>query len=377
VIVYSGTKSQFHSDVMTNDIGGIIATTFKAVTGHSTKRSEIDSWTNSLRFMHDVVEDPAIPEDAGVAIEYHIPRSSKRIDFILTGADESRADTAVLVELKQWQHADLTTKDAVVTTVFSGKPQETAHPSYQAWSYKRLIEDYNETVRHEKIQLLPCAYLHNYEPDNVINNPFYAQYTTEAPVFLKPDALKLQAFIKRHIKYGDRNKLLYRIDQGRIKPSKSLADSLASMIKGNQEFVMVDDQKIVYETALALAAQASTGQKHVLIVEGGPGTGKSVVAINLLVALTNKELVAQYVTRNSAPRLVCEVRPGLRARHNYASRPGRKAGGDFSAKIAEAGSRKTDMRFMRDHRRKKKGTRSLLPGYLAGLDNALQELETA
>jgi hypothetical protein len=115
----------------------------------------------------------------------------------------------------------------------------------------------------------------------------------------------------------------HRIDQGRIKPSKSLADSLASMIKGNQGFVMVDDQKIVYETALALAARAGTGQKHVrpgfrarhnyasrpgLIVEGGPGTGKSVVAINLLVTLTDKELVAQYVTRNSAPRLVYEAK---------------------------------------------------------------------
>ncbi len=308
MIVYSADKARFRQDVMSNDIGGIIFDTFKAVTGHSTPRNQILAWANSLQYMERVIADPAIPEDAGVAIEYHIPRSSKRIDFILTGADAAQTDTAVLVELKQWQHADLTTKDAVVTTVFSGGPRETAHPSYQAWSYKRLIEDYNETVRHEKIQLLPCAYLHNYEPDSVINNPFYAQYTTEAPVFLKPDALKLQAFIKRHIKYGDRNKLLYRIDQGRIKPSKSLADSLASMIKGNQEFVMVDDQKIVYETALALATQAGTGQKHVLIVEGGPGTGKSVVAINLLVALTNKELVAQYVTRNSAPRLVYEAK---------------------------------------------------------------------
>lgn len=304
MIVYSGTKSQFQNDVMTNDIGNIIYSAYQGATGRRTKRSEIDSWTNSLQYMERVLRDDAIPNDAGVAIEYHIPRSSKRIDFILTGADAANTDTAVLVELKQWQQAALTAKDAIVSTVFSGGPQETAHPSYQAWSYKRLLEDYNATVQEERINLHPCAYLHNYEPDGVIDHPFYAQYTKAAPVFLKPDALKLQEFIKRNIRRGDSNKLLYRIDHGKIKPSKSLADSLAGMLQGNQEFVMVDDQKIVYETALALADKAATGTKQVLIVEGGPGTGKSVVAVNLLVALTNKDLVAQYVTRNSAPRLV-------------------------------------------------------------------------
>lgn len=244
MIVYSGTKSQFQNDVMTNDIGNIIYSAFQGATGRRTRREEINSWTNSLQYMERVLRDSAIPADAGVAIEYHIPRSSKRIDFILTGTD-----AAVLVELKQWQAAQLTTKDAIVSTVFSGGPQETAHPSYQAWSYKRLLEDYNATVQEEHINLYPCAYLHNYEPDGVITHPFYQQYTKEAPVFLKPDALKLQEFIKRNIRRGDSNKLLYRIDHGKIKPSKSLADSLASMLQGNQEFVMVDDQKIVYETA--------------------------------------------------------------------------------------------------------------------------------
>jgi len=290
MIVYTADKARFRQDVMSNDIGGIIASTFKSVTGHNTNR-----------------DLPAIPATTGVAIEYHLPRSSKRIDFILTGKDAQHTDTAILVELKQWQQADLTAKDGIVVTTFKGGPQETPHPSYQAWTYKCLLQDYNQTVQEEKINLYPCAYLHNYAPDNTITNPFYAQYTKEAPVFLKPDALKLQEFIKRNIKHGDRagrDGLLYRIDNGKIKPSKNLADSLASMLQGNQEFVMVDDQKIVYETALAQARQAATGQKHVLIVEGGPGTGKSVVAINLLVELTKQEMVAQYVTRNSAPRLV-------------------------------------------------------------------------
>ena len=101
---------------------------------------------------------------------------------------------------------------------------------------------------------------------------------------------------------------MYRIDHGKIKPSKSLADHLASMLQGNEEFTLVDDQKVVYEAALTEAARASLGRKRVLIVQGGPGTGKSLVAVNLLVAMTNRELVVQYVTRNSAPRVVYEAK---------------------------------------------------------------------
>ncbi|MFO7557238.1 MAG: DNA/RNA helicase domain-containing protein [Desulfobacterales bacterium] len=292
---------------MTNDIGNIIHHAFKKATGGSTSKSEIDSWINSLQYMDRVLTDGNIPDDAGITIEYHIPQSSKRIDFILTGKDGLNQDSAILIELKQWEHASLTAKDAIVSTWFKHGIKETPHPSYQAWSYKCLLEDFNQTVQQEKIQLYPCAYLHNYEQDDVITNKFYDEYTQKAPVFLKRDALNLRDFIKHHIKYGDKNRIMYRIDHGKIKPSKNLADQLVSMLHGNKEFVMIDDQKVVYETAIKYAKKSTAKQKRVLIVEGGPGTGKSVVAINLLVELTRLELVARYVTRNSAPRLVYEA----------------------------------------------------------------------
>lgn len=308
MIVYSSTKAQFQKDVMTNDIGNIIYTAYKTATGRRTGKPEIDSWINSLQYMDRVLTGGDIPDDAGVAIEYHIPQSSKRIDFILTGKDNQDRETAILIELKQWQHATLTSKDAIIITRFKHGETETPHPSYQAWSYKRLLEDFNQTVQENDIQLYPCAYLHNYEQDDVITNDCYREYTQKAPVFLKSDALKLREFIRANVKYGDKDQIMYRIDHGKIKPSKNLADQLASMLQGNDEFVMIDDQKIVYETAIAQALESSAENKNVLIVEGGPGTGKSVVAINLLVALTNRELVSQYVTRNSAPRVVYEAK---------------------------------------------------------------------
>lgn len=308
MIVYSATTAKFHSDVDSNDIGNIILNAYKSVTGHNTGKAEIDSWANSLQYMDRVLWDDEIPDDAGVAIEYHIPKTSKRIDFILTGLDAKSRESAVLIELKQWSHAYSTTKDAIVSTRIGHGLVETPHPCYQAWSYKSILEDFNQTVQEEAIQFYPCAYLHNYAPDSVIAHAFYADYIKKAPLFLKDDAEKLRRFIKQHVKYGDKSRLMYRIDQGKIKPSKALADQLSSMLKGNEEFVMIDEQKVVYETALALVQKAARGRKQVFIVEGGPGTGKSVVAISLLVALTGREAVVQYVTRNSAPRKVYEAR---------------------------------------------------------------------
>jgi DUF2075 family protein len=258
--------------------------------------------------MDRIMQDAMIPNDCGIAIEYQIPQTGKRIDFIISGQNEDSKDSVILIELKQWSEARLTSKDSIVETFVGGRIGEHTHPSYQAWSYATLLQGFNEVVYKENIQLHPCAYLHNYVEDGVIRNEFYAEYINKAPVFLKSDAIKLREFIKKHVRYGDRTNILYRIENGKIKPSKMLADSITKMIKGNQEFVMIDDQKVVYENAIALAKHASEKNKQVLIVKGGPGTGKSVVAINLLVELTKLGLLTQYVSKNAAPRAVYEAR---------------------------------------------------------------------
>lgn len=306
MIVYSSTKKGFLDDVLSGSVEKQILTSFVREMGHSTGKSEQKSWQNSMQYMSNIMHDSEIPDDVGVAIEYKIPRTSKRVDFIITGTNENGNGAAIIIELKQWSDGiNLSDKDGIIDTDFYG---EVNHPSYQAWSYAALLEDYNENVQNNQIQLSPCAYLHNCELDKVICNDFYKVHIDKAPVFLKQDAKKLQDFIKRFVKRGDNREVLYAIENGRIRPSKNLADSLASMLAGNQEFVLIDDQKLVYETALKLANESGDATKNVLIVEGGPGTGKSVVAINLLTELTNRRQVAQYVTRNSAPREVYQIK---------------------------------------------------------------------
>lgn len=304
MIVYQSTKDGFLKDVLSNDIDTIIHQAYFDHLGRHTSPNEVLSWSNSMMYMNTLLADHGIPGDSGISIEFHIPLTSKRIDFIITGLNQEQQEQVIIIELKQWSAAQLTEKDAVVKTRFQYGISETAHPSYQAWSYAAMIKDYNQTVQDEKISLIPCAYLHNYTPDNVITNPFYEEHLAKAPVFLKPDALKLREFIKKFVKYGDNKDILYKIENGRLRPSKQLADSLVSMLNGNQEFIMIDDQKIVFETALKMVKLAGQDKKQVLIVEGGPGTGKSVVAINLLVELTKQGLVTKYVSKNAAPRAV-------------------------------------------------------------------------
>lgn len=308
MIVYESTKQLFVEDVVQDRIEENIDRRFYEKMGYHTSKSERDAWKNSMQYMLKVLIDNNIPGNVGIAIEFKIPNTSKRVDFIITGKDGKFKNSAIIIELKQWTEAEIVNgKDGIVQAFTGHALREVTHPSYQAWSYATTIEDYNETVQQEQIDLHPCAYLHNYvtvTPPTLLSDN-YKDYLEKAPAFVKGDVEKLRDFINKYIKYGDDKETLYMIENGKIRPSKSLQDALSNMLKGNQEFVMIDDQKLVYETALQMARNSyRDGKKRVLIVKGGPGTGKSVLAVNLLVKLTNENMVCSYVTKNAAPRNV-------------------------------------------------------------------------
>ncbi|MFK3910059.1 DNA/RNA helicase domain-containing protein [Pseudomonas monteilii] len=308
MIVYAATKTQFLQDNDNDDIEDVILRHYTEATGKKVAASEIRSWQSSLTYMAKVLRDEGLPGNAGLAIELHIPQSSKRIDFLLTGFDQAQAKKAVLIELKQWSQATATTKDAIVKTSLGGSLVETIHPSYQVWSYAALLEGFNEAVYDKSIEVRPCAYLHNYTADGVIDAPHYQPHTAKAPLFLKgPSELqKLRGFLKQHIAQGDDKAVLYELSNGKIRPSKALADALSNLMKGKDEFVLIDDQKAVFESVLVAASQASETAPRVVIIEGGPGTGKTVLAINLLVRLTALQRYSRYVSKNAAPRKVYE-----------------------------------------------------------------------
>ena len=305
MIVYQESCETFMADVRESNIDFVIHSQFQQKLHHRTSESEVNSWKNSMQYMKNVLEVAEVPRDAMVTIECQIPQTSKRIDFILTGLDEKKQSNAVIIELKQWSEAESTTKDAVVRTFVGGGNREVSHPSYQAWSYADLLTNFNRSVEENQIQLSPCAFLHNCEDRTALTLPFYQTHINKAPIFFKRDVRLLADFIKQFVKYGDTENIMEMIENGEIRPSKALADSVVGLLNGNQEFTLIDDQKIVFETAIQLVDRAITEKKkQVLIVEGGPGTGKSVVAINLQARLTGNQKLVHYVSKNSAPRSV-------------------------------------------------------------------------
>ena len=305
MIVYQESCETFMADVRESNIDFVIHSQFQQKLHHRTSDKEVESWKNSMQYMKNVLEVAEVPRDAMVTIECQIPQTSKRIDFILTGLDEKKQSNAVIIELKQWKNAEATQKDAVVITALGGGNREVSHPSYQAWSYADLLTNFNRSVEENQIQLSPCAFLHNCEDRTALTLPFYQTHINKAPIFFKRDVRQLADFIRKFVKYGDSQNIMEMIENGEIRPSKALADSVVGLLNGNQEFTLIDDQKIVFETALQLVDRAITEKKkQVLIVEGGPGTGKSVVAINLLARLTGNQKLVHYVSKNSAPRSV-------------------------------------------------------------------------
>jgi len=310
MIVYENTLDNFKQAVVLNQISDEIISKFKENCLSGGSESEIRSWNNSLHFMKDVLDYPEIPLDCKVAIEYNIPQTSKRVDFMILGSDSSKKDNLIIVELKQWSKVskiDDIFEHTVIQTALGGGERATAHPCYQAYSYKVLIENYCDEVELESNHIHPCAYLHNLDNtyNSILEDEIYSEWISEAPAFYRQDVLKLRKFINEYIKaksYDD--KLLYKIDYGRIKPQKTLQDSLDSMLCGNEEFKLIDEQVVAYDMIMKTISNAQKDKKkHTIIITGGPGTGKSVLAINVLFkCISVLNLNASYITKNSAPR---------------------------------------------------------------------------
>ena len=308
MLIYDGLKSDFMADTENDVLETKLYDTIKQKMNRSTGLSELNSWRNSLKEMYITLNDSAIPSDAGVAIEYNIPQTSKRVDFLISGYDDNNKGNVIIIELKQWEQLQAVEgHEAIVETYTGGANRRVVHPSYQAWSYAALIKDYNQYVQDEDVELHPCAYLHNYprKDNDPLDAKQYEDVLSDAPAFTYGQSDALRNFIKKNIKTGDGEDTLVKIEHGKIKPSKQLQDSICGMLKGNKEFIMLDEQKVVYETILNLSTKCQKdNKKRTIIVEGGPGTGKTVVAINLLAELTKREQFAQYVSKNSAPRIV-------------------------------------------------------------------------
>ena len=308
MIVYSANKRLFVQDVKSNVIATKIFDLIREKGLNAGQEREFAAWHNAMKFMRDIVDDSEIDDEVQIAIEYNIPQTSKRVDFIIIGADATDKDNIVIVELKQWSKAEVVDDDMhfSVRTYVANDKRIVCHPSYQAYSYSRFLSNYSQAIHERNIHLVPCAYLHNYLPayKSALSAEIYRDWFTSAPFFVMDEVKQFTEFVKKYVtKKSSRGDLLFMIDHGRIKPTKSLQDALATMVRGTPVFDLLDEQAVCYDMCVRTMLQClKDRKKRTLLIQGGPGTGKSVLAVNLLMHFITCACNAAYVTKNSAPR---------------------------------------------------------------------------
>lgn len=308
MIVYSANKRLFVQDVKTGVIATKILNLIREKGLNAGQDREFTSWQNSMQFMRNIVDDNEIDDEVQIAIEYNIPQTSKRVDFIIIGADSKDRENIVIVELKQWSKAEVVDDDMhfSVRTYVANDKRIVCHPSYQAYSYSRFLANYSQSIHDRNIHLIPCAYLHNYLPayKSALSAEIYKEWYTTAPFFIMDEVLQFTEFVKKYVtKKSSHGDLLYQIENGRIRPTKSLQDALATMVRGTPVFDLLDEQAVCFDMCVRTMLQClKDHNKRTVLIQGGPGTGKSVLAVNLLMHFITCACNAAYVTKNSAPR---------------------------------------------------------------------------
>ena len=267
MIVYSANKGLFVQDVRNNVIATKILDLIRERGLNAGQDREFASWQNSMQFMRNIVDDADIDDDVQIAIEYNIPQTSKRVDFIIVGSNGEGKDNIIIVELKQWTKAEVVDDDMhfCVRTYVANDNRIVCHPSYQAYSYSRFMVNYSQVIQNNHIHLVPCAYLHNYLPayKQALSAEIYKEWFSSAPFFIMDEVQQFNSFVKQFVTRKSSNgDLLYLIDHGRIKPTKSLQDALATMVRGTPVFDLLDEQAVCFDMCIRTMLQCLKDRKR-------------------------------------------------------------------------------------------------------------------
>ncbi len=280
--LFAGSSREFVDMAPSSRLTAHLAEAFRARWGR-VHGSEVRSWKNSLTALADVVTLAQL-DQAGVGVELKLPLTDRRIDAFFAGRSDDGDPGVVLVELKQWESA--APSQFPDNVVVGG--HEHLHPSVQAADYAAYLRGSHSAFTEHGFDLRPCAYLHNMPSVNAasLRGVRYEGATTVAPFYVGGEEARLADVLAHHVGSGDGMNLLPRVVRGHYRPSLELIDAISRSLKTSPVWILLDEQRVAFNIVRGLAERAAkTGEKAVLIVSGGPGTGKSVIAVHLLVSL--------------------------------------------------------------------------------------------
>lgn len=300
--LYAGNSAQFVEDATQDRIADKLEQAFSDHFGHKVARSEARSWENSLLRMGLVLKDTDLM-DHGVILEYKLALTSRRLDCMVTGTDDNNKPGAVIVELKQWESAEASNAQDNVLTLVGGRTREVLHPSSQVGGYQEFLEYNHTTFSTGAVDLASCSYLHNFRrsPGVGLFDPRYEDILTRHPVFTRGEGSALGDFLTTRVGMGGGEDVMETVLRGDFRASRKLLEHVKGVIEGEKAFVLLDEQKAVYNRVLKEAKSGARRKGRVVVLaRGGPGTGKSVIALNLVAALSGAGLNTQYATGSKA-----------------------------------------------------------------------------
>jgi hypothetical protein len=302
--LYEGSTAAFIGDAAQNRLATNLADRFFAEFRYRPGPAEVMSWRNSLAAMASVLQLADLT-DQGILVELKLPLSSQRLDVLITGSNSTtKADSAVIVELKQWTDVERSNiTDCVAVSFGGGYLKDHLHPSRQVAQYQRYLQDTHPAFTNGDIALDACAYVHfaTYDPKSPLFGLEFKNLLATNPSFTGDKVNDLADYLTTRVEGPDEGDNLLRVAASAFKPHKRLLDHVAGVIRREPVFTLVDEQLVAYNAILDSVGPAGANQQSVaIIVSGGPGTGKSVIAINLVAELSARGIRTLHLTGSNA-----------------------------------------------------------------------------
>lgn len=310
-VAYSASKKQFLNDWDTNRFMDLMCE--GAALNHiGGSLSEKKSWENNAAKIRSLLSLSHLPDDIEIAFEYKCPLSG-RIDCMLFGYGKDNKKHIVHIELKQWSNDTVTqiynTGVFEVSAFVGGSYRLLAHPSQQALNYQHNILNYVSVTNDSDSELNGYAYCYNYKFGGRPNDLYAEQYIPvmkKCPLNGGDQVLTFAETLDTLLSGGKGKEVFREFISCSIKPTKNLINAAANIFEGQDDFVLLDDQLTSSNIIFGMIEKTivDPSKKMALIVKGGPGTGKTVIALKVIAKLAKNypKLNALFTTRSKALR---------------------------------------------------------------------------
>jgi hypothetical protein len=231
-------------------------------------------------------------------LEQRLPLSSRRVDAILAGRHpDTGAPSYVIVELKQWSEAELFEDDPALVLVNGYGRHPRLHPVEQVRGYCEYLRDFVSALQEVPDVIAGVAYLHNATEMGVAQLR-QMQESADGRMFTGQRRGEFLDFLRSRLDPGVSG-AAYADEflSSRTAPGRQLLAVAADEIRKREQFVLLDQQRLAYNLVLHATEAARAGDaKTVVIVSGGPGSGKSVIALSLLGELARRGRTVVHAT---------------------------------------------------------------------------------